>query len=364
MKLTRSRSLWLSLWLWAPLATAGCGEEPAHRPVPTAAIDNAIRVPALPGEPTSLARVTADDGYQIERMRLSGDYLFFATHVLYRMPKYGGELTVVDTKVDDRGLAANATDVFWEYDRDDTLGAIEVSRYATSGVSEGTFPIDPSTSPVSSFEGNDFLATNDALFVYHVREASNVVTEVVTRYPLNGDPPNDVVQGSVLQNWVVDGERMYYTRGDGCDASSCVLESVPVTGGAPTVGAALPSVQHVVVGSDAEAVYLASRTDITRMAKADGALTSIFAAPTGISISRRMVLDARPARDGGGEDRLVTRCRDRALRRADGSLPRATAGFPGDHPRLRAGRAQPVHPARQQRDLHVRQGPFLKSARR
>ena len=296
MKRTHAHARLLSLCLLTPFAAASCGEEQPAPPPPTTEIDNAVRVPNLAGEPTSLARVTHDGGYQIERMRLSGDYLFFATHVLYRMPKYGGELTVVDTQVDDRGLAANGTNVFWEYDRDEQLSGIEVGKYAVSGTAEGTFPIAASTSPISSFEGNDFLATDDALFVYSVaREPAG--SAVVTRYPLNGAPSNDVLRGAWFGNWIVDGDRMYFTRTPDapgvCGAAACALESVPLGGGASTVVAALPTDGHVVVASDADAVYLASSNDITRVAKTDGVLTSIFAAPTGSTISRRMVLDAQ-----------------------------------------------------------------------
>jgi hypothetical protein len=293
MKLTRSpASRLLPLCLSASLALLACGTDPAPFS-PAAAIDNAIRTPTAPGEPVSLARVTRDDGYQIERMRLAGDYLFFATHVLYRMPKYGGELTVVDSKVDDRGLAANGTHVFWEHDRDDTLGGIEVGQYAISGAPEGAFPIDPATSPISSFEGNDFLATDEALYVFGVRPGADF-GEVVTRYPLDGTPPSVILEGGLLGNWIVDGDRIYFTRAaEDCDSSSCGLESAPLAGGPPTVIAALPGPEYAVVGGDAEAVYLASATKIVRAAKADGGLTTIFAAPAGTRLSGRMVLDAQ-----------------------------------------------------------------------
>jgi hypothetical protein len=294
MNTAQTRSFWLALWLSVPLAGGGCGEDSApSQPTP---VDNTIRMPASPGEPTSLARVTGDQGYQIERMRLTGNYLYFATHVLYRMPKYGGELTVVDTKVDDRGLAANRDHVFWAYDHDTALSRIDVGQYSALGAPEGLFPIDPRSSLVSSWEGSDFLATDEALYVWAYVSAgpSGPGPFVVTRYPFDGTAPNDVLVPPYGANWVVDSDRVYYNRceGDGA-ASSCAVESVPLVGGAPTGVAVVPGSRFYVVAVDAEAVYLAGQNDIVRVAKADGTLTQLFTASTEESLSARMVVDAR-----------------------------------------------------------------------
>lgn len=272
----------LTLSLSLTLAAPACSSTGA----PTDVIDNAIIHPAAPGEPTSLARVN-DQGYQIEHLRVVGNYLFFATHVLYRMPRYGGPVTVLDTRIDDWGLAVNQTDVFWEYNTDDSLDSVGVSRYPLSGAPATPFEIAPRTSPVRAYIGSDFFATDDALFVYHHEDPSGPFG-VVTRYPLDGSAPNDVLRLDDVRAWLVSGDRIYFTQ---ChNDNPCSLQSAPLAAGPSSPVAEVPAASWPAVGDD-DAVYLLSANGVTRVAKSDGTSTPIYSAPEGFSLGARLVVD-------------------------------------------------------------------------
>ena len=91
-------------------ATAGCGQAGEQ------GFSSTLETPANPGDGYSLVRV-ADSEHLIEHIAVTGDYLFFSMfwHGVYAMPRYGGDVTPVDTdtNAEDIALAASPTDVVW-----------------------------------------------------------------------------------------------------------------------------------------------------------------------------------------------------------------------------------------------------------
>ena len=125
--------------------------------------------PATPDQPFILVRAAGPLTRPeiIGRIAVSGDYLFFAsiTDGIYRMPKYGGDLSTVEEDLHGTfsHVAANATDVFWDhttYDKNNrrhlsihrraiaggpTVTMLEVER-ARYHHPTGTIPVCGSTS--------------------------------------------------------------------------------------------------------------------------------------------------------------------------------------------------------------------------
>jgi hypothetical protein len=181
----------------------------------------------------------------ISEIALSHDYLFCAVahQGLYRMPKYGGAITTVDSGTDSFPLVTVGNErVFW-FNREQLLTRA-ADGGATSVIARG----------IVGVLSNPGHLQADGQYVYYV-SGTDPAMMALMRVPVAGGAPTPL--GSVQlvggpPSFAVDGGDVFYV-----DASGVALQVVAAGSSTSKTLATLPSTAMGISGVDGDTIYLA-----------------------------------------------------------------------------------------------------------
>jgi len=278
-------------------ATAGCGQ-PGEQ-----GFSSTLETPANPGDGYSLVRV-ADSEHLIEHIAVTGDYLFFSMfwHGVYAMPRYGGDVTPVDTdtSAEDIALAASPSDVVWikaRFDANDIPNE-QLRRRAASGAPITNLKQGNLHAFSSSLAENLQVTATEVMFLGEgFVEATPLAGGASTRvtFPWSDDP---TVNGAV--SFQADDAGMFLLtcpigplcRTDCGAAPVCTLsQGDPVTGQSSALG--MEAAGTTAVALDEQALYLTDGRRLWMRSRVDGTEVELFAAaPEGGLLTAPLAADA------------------------------------------------------------------------
>ncbi|HEX2659132.1 MAG TPA: hypothetical protein VHU40_12705 [Polyangia bacterium] len=272
----------------ALILSAGCGSEPS----PTVKFRTPI------GDPTAKAArsllLGLDDVERkmwFDQMAVSGNYLYFNIpwHGVYRMPKYSGDIIPLEEAngVEDfRGIAVNATDVFWS--KESSFGSVgpdfpytRLRRQPLVGgaittVAEGGFGIG------EEFNGaRMFYASPTAVYGPVTNPRQNFYD--LTRFSLDGGaaspslfrfdlgPPNPNLYTMALDEAFAYVNTCGLAPGVGCTLSRVELS----TGQTDTL--ASPAEKATVGAVDATDLYVTADLQLLKLPKQGGGQPTLLA---------------------------------------------------------------------------------------
>jgi hypothetical protein len=250
--------------------------------------------PAATTVPVQLLVRLVHGDKEIRDLAVTDDHLYFATwwEGVYRLPKYGGELEVVEAGSNNlfEPLTTSRNEVFWvrtRFDKDD-YPAIAIKRRADSG------------GPTSVLFSGDWGVTDSPQFqanargLYMIAGRAGAPTYDLFHVPFATPSITPVLTLPVMwPSWRVDDEQLAFTE---CGAQGCSIVSLGLNDGQRRVLATLADAEErfdnpTIIGADAAALYLRTTLGLWRVDKQAGTVVRLF---TGDSLGRfaaRAVVD-------------------------------------------------------------------------